>query len=62
MTEILTVLIILGMIISPIYAIQLYILKKLNFTCGVVSKLAVLARLAHPELAKTVFGDDKDEN
>lgn len=62
MTEIETVLIILGLILTPIYAIQLYILKKLNFTCGIISKLAILARLAHPELAKKVFGDSKDEN
>ena len=60
--EIESYLIILAMIISPIYAIQLYILKKLNFTCGIVSKLAVLSRLAHPELAKTVFGNDESQN
>ena len=59
--EIESYLIILAMIVSPIYAIQLYILKKLNFTCGIISKLAVLARLAHPELAKKVFGDSKED-
>ncbi len=54
------ILIFIGMIVSPIYAIQLYTLKKLNFTCNIVSKLAVISRLAHPELAKKVFGDSKD--
>jgi len=62
MTEIETMLIILGLILTPIYAIQLYILKKLNFTCGIISKFVILARLAHPELAKKVFGDNVDEN
>ena len=61
MSEIETYVIILGIIISPIYAIQLYILKKLNFTCGIISKLAVLARLAHPDLAEKVFGNDKED-
>ena len=60
--EIETYLIILALILSPIYGIQLYTLKKLNFTCGIVSKLAILARLAHPELAEKVFGNDESQN
>jgi len=48
-------LIILGIILSPIYAMLFYLLKKLNFSCVIIAQLVTFAKMVHPEKAKNVF-------
>jgi len=45
---------IMGILFGGVYAIQIFIIKRLNFTCVNVAKLKTFAKLIHPEHAKSL--------
>ena len=49
-----TMLIIIGILFSGVYAFQLFVIKRLNYTCGVVGKIKTFLKLVHPEQAKAL--------
>ena len=49
MTELQTILIILGILLSPIYVMMIFLIKRLNFTCNTVSKMVTFLKLVHPK-------------
>jgi len=52
-----TILITMGIITSPLYGLMFYFLKKLNYTCGIITQLVTFSKMIHPKEAKNVFSD-----
>jgi len=44
-------LILIGMLFGGSYGLQLFIIKRLNYTCGVVGKIKTFLKLVHPDQA-----------
>jgi len=49
--ELLTVI---GILFAGVYAIQIFIIKKLNFTCTIVGKIKTFLKLVHPDKAQAL--------
>ncbi len=55
MEEIQQVLIILGLLLSPLYLMLAIITKRLNRTCGTVTKINTFLKMIHKKEAKGVL-------
>ena len=42
---------VMAILFGGVYAMQMYLLKRLNFTCGVVGKIVTFLKLVHPDKA-----------
>ncbi len=49
-----SLLIIVGILFSGSYAFQIFIIKRLNYTCGVVGKITTFLKLVHPDQANAL--------
>ncbi len=54
MTDLQTILIILGILLSPIYVMMIFLIKRLNYTCNTVAKIRTFLKLVHPKEAKAL--------
>ena len=52
--EILILFGIFGLLLSPVYVMQGYLIRRLNYTCGVVGKIKTFLKLVHPDQAKAL--------
>jgi len=49
------ILTIIGLFTTPIYVLMFYFLKKLNYTCNIITQLVTFSKLIHPEESKGIF-------
>jgi len=54
MTEFQTFFIILGILLSPVYGIGFYLIKRLNYTCGMLGKIVTFLKIVHPNKANSL--------
>lgn len=48
------VLTVVALLFGASYGFQIFILRKLNYTCGVIGKIKTFLKLVHPKEAKAL--------